>query len=199
MKQAATAVLLIFCLSICVHAEPRTLAIYLKQAGGLNGESREMMQFELQRLLDPAGIRVIWKDFGARKTGEDFDLVVVGSIAGSCSPGENEPAPTISAVQPLVSLADTAVSNNHILPFFEVDCSWLRRILGSNAGRPLMGRALARVIGHELYHILARTMEHRDAGIAKAIFSAEELSMARFDFDLISLARIRSLSIAGVT
>ena len=32
MKLAATAVLLIFCLSIRVHAETRTLAIYLKQA-----------------------------------------------------------------------------------------------------------------------------------------------------------------------
>ena len=165
----------------------------------MNDESREMMQFELQRLLDPAGIRVIWKDFGARKTGEDFDLVVVGSIAGSCLPGENEPVPPIAAVHSLVSLADTAVSNNHILPFFEVDCSWLRRILGSKAGRPLMGRALARVIGHELYHILARTTEHGDTGIAKAIFSAEDLSIAGLDFDMISLARMRSLSIAGVT
>ena len=182
--------------SICVHAEPHTLAIYLKQTGGLKGESLEMMQLELQRLLDPAGIHVIWKDFGARKAGEDFDFVVVGSIAGSCLPGENKPVQTIAAVHSLVSLADTAVSDNHILPFFKVDCSRLMSLLGRKVGGPIIGRALARVIGHELYHILARTMEHRDTGIAKAIFSAKDLFTAGFDFDMVSLARIRSLSIA---
>jgi hypothetical protein len=60
----------------------------------------------------------------------------------------------------------------------------------------MVGRALARVIGHELYHILARTCQHPNAGLAKAAFSLDDLTAPGMNFDATSLGRISRASIA---
>jgi hypothetical protein len=60
-------------------------------------------------------------------------------------------------------------------------------MLGNESTLAMGGRALARVIGHELYHILARTSQHPAAGIAKAAFSISDLTMPGLDFDPDSL------------
>ena len=56
----------------------------------------------------------------------------------------------------------------------------------------ILGRALARVIAHEIYHIVADTTEHEEAGLAKAQLSARELAADRFDLSPASLQRIRA-------
>ena len=192
MRQAFGILALVCCFCSCVCAEPRTLALFLKHSGGLTAETTEVMRAELQRLLDPAGIDVIWRDSTDRRTGEAFDLVVVGSIEGSCT----APADLAEKLDPhaLVHLADTSISENRILPFFVVDCSHVRWALGDETGPPVVGRALARIIGHELYHIITKTAEHRRAGIAKAAFSVQDLVGPGLDFDSRSLAQMRPIS-----
>lgn len=195
MRQGFASVVVVCCVCSCVCAEGRSLALYLKDSGGLTAESTEVMRSELRRLLDPAGIDVTWRDFTELRTGQGFDLVVVGSIGGSCA-SEVDFAQK-SDPHGLVHLADTSISENRILPFFVVDCSRVRRVLGDETGPPAIGRALARVIGHELYHILTKTATHGRAGIAKAVFSAHDLVGPGFDFDSRSLAQIRSAESGG--
>jgi hypothetical protein len=55
----------------------------------------------------------------------------------------------------------------------------------------VFGRALGRVVAHELYHILALTTEHAEAGVAKPSFSAQDLMSDRFSFNPASLERLR--------
>ncbi len=69
-----------------------------------------------------------------------------------------------------------------ILPFSEVDCDGLRvflqrGLLGLRAqDRALAyGRAVGRVLAHELYHIFADTKHHGSCGIAKEAFSSQDL------------------------
>jgi hypothetical protein len=45
------------------------------------------------------------------------------------------------------------------------------------------GRALGRVVAHELYHVLARTLRHGVVGVAKACYSPVELTAVRFQFE----------------
>ena len=144
------------------------------------------MREELQRLLRPAEIDVVWKSLSDRRSAETFELVAVSSFEGSCSPQDAPNAPPISA-----SLADTSISDGHILPFFRVDCTHLLRTLGSQSEPSAIGRALARVIGHEIYHIVAKTTEHQERGLAKAVFSVRDLTSNRFDLDAWSLDRMR--------
>lgn len=189
------AMLLVCSLSVCAHAETRTLALYLKHPERVTAESGQMMQSELKRLLDPAGIDVVWKDFADRKSGEDFDLVAVGSIEGSCTASASDLSRGTS-LQARMILADAVVAADQILPYFNVDCPHLMRTLGDGNNPTMVGRALGRVIGHELYHILARTSQHPNAGLAKAAFSRDDLIAPGLNFDVTSLGRISRVSMA---
>jgi len=95
-----------------------------------------------------------------------------------------------------VILAEVAVEANRILPYFNLDCPRLMRILLNRNNPAMVGRALARVIGHELYHILARTSQHPNAGLAKPAFSLDDLTAPGMNFDVTSLGRISRVSIA---
>src|SRR5688572_12606875 len=167
MLMAIRAALLLICFSVCAHAQMRTLALYPGAARGLDPDSASALQIELQRLVTPAGLNLVWKKVDDRNAGEAFDLVAVISFEGVCSTAEF-PA---STAETGVSLADTSVSAGHVLPFFNVDCGRLVKILRPELetldlrARPaLFGRALARVMAHEIYHIVGQTAEHQDRG-----------------------------------
>jgi len=190
MSLTLRATLLIICLSVCAQAQTRTLALYAGPARGLDAESSFTMRAELQRLLDPAGLEVTWKNSADHHAGDAFELVAVGSFEGSCSATEPVLTP-VSAVDAVISLADTSISDGRVLPFFRVDCTRLLRILGAGTDKAMLGRALARVIAHELYHIVAGTAEHQNTGVAKAAFSVRDLTTPRFDFDVSSLGQMK--------
>jgi hypothetical protein len=184
MSLTLRASLLALWLSLSANAQTRTLALYAGPARGLDVEAAAVMRAELQRLLAPAGIDVVWKSLAFRKAGENFDLVAVGSFEGSCATDN-------SAVQEsAASLADTSIADGHILPFFRVDCTRLIRMLGTQSEPPIIGRALARLVGHEIYHIVAQTTEHQEKGLAKGSFSIRDLTANPFDLDASSLQRM---------
>jgi hypothetical protein len=152
------------------------------------------MRSELQQLLAPAGIDVVWKTLAARKAGENFDLVAVATFEGSCSADEFP-----ATIPRVASLADTSIVDGHVLPFFRIDCTRLISMLGPHFGSEVLGRALGRLAAHELYHIVAQTTEHQEAGIAKAAFSVRDLTASRFELDALSVARMRPPSVARTT
>jgi hypothetical protein len=198
MNRAIWLILFGCCLSIDLHAETPTLGLYLRNAeASLHAGSIESMRLEVQRLFEPAGVRLEWKDYQNRKAGEDFNFAVVGSIQGSCAPA---PPPMElserSRIPKVVSLGESSISKNEILPFFIVKCSDVVRVLHNPDNPSLLGRALARVIGHELYHILSKTRGHRTSGLAKAVLFAEDLVNPSFGFDMDSLTRINRVVIA---
>lgn len=57
--------------------------------------------------------------------------------------------------------------------------------------RVVFGRALARLIAHEIYYVLAQTTGHPDSGVAKPWFSLNDLTIGRFDFNVWTLAHMR--------
>ena len=191
MSLTLRASLLIVFSAVCAVAQTRTLGLYMGPARGLDAESRMVMQEELRWLLAPAGIEIAWKDSATRKSGDDFELIAVSSFAGSCS---LEGVPQIS---PGASLADTSISNGQVLPFFRVDCTRLVQMLGRHVESAVLGRALARIMAHEIYHIIARTAEHQENGVAKAVFSAEDLTESSFQFDSSSISLMSPPSVSG--
>src|SRR5262245_13463215 len=187
------AMALVCLVCVCGHAQTRTLAVYAEAARDLDADSTSGMRAEVQRLLAPAGLNVIWKKTSERRSGEDFELVVVAAFQGTCSTGN------VKATTGAASLADTSISDGRILPFLRVDCSRLIHLLGDRAEASDIGRALGRVIAHEIYHIVANTTQHHDTGVAKAMFSTRDLMNPRFEFDAWSLARMQPASVARVS
>jgi hypothetical protein len=191
MMVITRATLLMVCLSLYAGAHNRSLALYAGEANGLSTAALHATQRELDRILGPTGIEMAWKHLGLRKSSEQFDEVVVMTFEGSCS---DTGIPVIQKV----ALADSSVSNGRVLPFIRVDCGYLASMLAS-ALRPLtaqerevaFGRALGRVIAHEIYHITGQTTEHRDRGVAKASFSVHDLTAAAFEFDNGGVAQMR--------
>ena len=191
------ATLLIICLSHFAGAQTGSLALYTGTADGLDASAIRSAQHELDRLLAPAGIDIAWRSLANRIPDEQFNRVVVVSFDGSCSPPDAA-APLGKVQDSGITLADSSVSNGHVLPFFHVDCTNLLHILApslrpmnAQARNAAFGRALGRVMAHELYHIVGETTLHQTTGVAKASLSVQDLIGTSLDFDIASLTQMR--------
>jgi hypothetical protein len=94
-------------------------------------------------------------------------------------------------------IGSTAAADNHLLPFVVVKCDVLTALMSPFiADQPeafrefVFGRAIGRVLAHELYHIVTQSESHLDSGVAKASFSASDLMKNRFEFDEMALNRL---------
>jgi len=110
---------------------------------------------------------------------------VVVSFKGSCDGSAIPSVPVESG-----ALGWTHTSNGEVLPFTDIDCDRIRRLVGpvmTGVERedrdPALGRALGRVLAHELYHVFAKTKHHSSWGIAKAFYTPLELMAEKFRFE----------------
>ena len=186
----------ILCFSVCAQAQTRTLAVYPGDVRTLDSIAAHSLQVELQRVLTPAGIHVAMQPQGPPSGSDEFQLLVVSSFQGDCSVNTLPIQRTVAVRSK--PLADTSVSRGQVLPYFQVDCSRIIGILSPALERlsipmrqMIFGRALARVMAHEIYHIVAHTTTHDASGIAKASLSLEELTATTFDLTPASLHRMQ--------
>jgi hypothetical protein len=77
------------------------------------------------------------------------------------------------------------MSDGEILPFSDINCDAIRSFLQRDLLRipevdreVAYGRAIARVLAHELYHIFARTTRHAVRDIGKSTFTVQDLLRA---------------------
>ncbi|HLJ80011.1 MAG TPA: hypothetical protein VKT52_00915, partial [Ktedonobacterales bacterium] len=174
------------------------LVVYLNAGANQAAPPLALMRREAESLMQTAGYSIQWRDAQSRRTGVDAPNLVFVELSGACivpmSPVPGAPAPDDN--QP--SLATTAVEDGVVLPFSRIDCAALTRILSSVFAREapgrrtyLYGRAMGRLLAHELYHVLAQTRDHVAAGIGKPCFTASDLVADRFEFESVALARLQ--------
>jgi hypothetical protein len=132
------------------------------------------MKRELQNLMRGSGVDLNWRSLSEISSTDSFPSVVVVTFHGTC---ETKPfAPPLTANP--TALAYTHVSNGTVIPFTDVECDRVRSSLTSTPGAHsdvLLGRALGRVLAHELHHILGRTRAHTQQGISRKSMSARDL------------------------
>jgi hypothetical protein len=94
-------------------------------------------------------------------------------------------------------LAFTYSTDGAVLPFGEIECDRVRSSLrtamwGGDYKRSdkLLGRALARVLAHELYHMLAKTHSHAGEGIAEKALSGAQLISERLQLNQAELNKM---------
>ncbi|HBY64082.1 MAG TPA: hypothetical protein DEH78_30030 [Solibacterales bacterium] len=151
------------------------------------------MQRELETVLKPAGVKLNFKLKSEMTEGEAFDDLVLVRFRGNC---KLDHFPVVFDERGPLAYALTV--EGEVQPFSVVRCDHVRKSVksamfgGDHAkGDRLMGRALGRVVAHELYHIVAKTHDHGKEGIARKGLSGKALISDRLEFDTEDAARIK--------
>ncbi|MDQ6699902.1 MAG: hypothetical protein M3Z36_06930, partial [Acidobacteriota bacterium] len=130
-----------------------------------------------------------WRLLDEPRGNESFADLVVVRFKGAC---ETAAASYYSELGPYgegAALALTRISDGHVLPFSEVRCDQIRHYIGPQDG--VLGRAMGRVVAHELYHIFAGTAKHGSDGVAKSFHTRKELVGEDFAFHPKDSAKLR--------
>jgi len=134
-----------------------------------------VMGREAAHILKQSGVSLRWQ-VGVPAQPVNGFLVVV-KLRGRCdmdgSPAFLEPGP----------LGWAHEVDGAMLPFSDLACDNLRGAVESAIangsplrGNVLLGRAMGRVLAHELYHIVADTAEHGRTGVAQEALTPRELT-----------------------
>lgn len=165
--------------------DPRFTVVVQQGQPALDDATQRAMEKELQRIFRPSGTRVDVATPDLAEHPEFGTNVVVARIIGRCE------VPAMPPVGPhrADTLGRTLVTDGRILPFVELDCNQIAGAVRASLLRlpregraPGFGRALARVLAHEIYHVLAGTWRHSPEGIACESLSGDDLTAERLDF-----------------
>lgn len=151
------------------------VTLWVELPNGFAPLTVQQLERELRAIVEPAGVQLGWRrlpsEAGAVVDGES----IVVRFRGACAPSFSSGARRSAA-----GWAHT--SDGAVLPFIEVDCdqvwSAIQTRLESDAGvhrEIYLGRALGRVVAHELYHVLANTSAHGSQGLTKARLDTRDL------------------------
>lgn len=185
-----------------VNPPKRPVVVYLRTNSGQSTQPVQEMKREANALMDSAGYSLEWRNLSGQAAEAVEAPIVVVELRGICQPLEHP-----AALPPLAtpsSLASTAVSDGEVLPFSWLECETLSRMLAPvlpNDDRRtdfLYGRAMGRLVAHELYHILTKGRDHDGGGIGKSRFSAQDVLSEHFVFDTPALAKLREPVSGGV-
>ena len=183
------------------RAEPaskpdREVVVYLKTHPGQRSQPTEEMRREADALMAAAGYAISWRDLGesARDAADSFLAVI--ELRGTCH--APQPAAPVDPLAEDASLASTAVADGKVLPYSQLECENLTKLLAPSLAKEtaekrdyLYGRAMGRLVAHELFHVLIGTRDHDSAGIAKRAFSAHEILADHFEFELTAVQKFR--------
>jgi hypothetical protein len=138
---------------------------------------------ELAAIMSPAGLHFDWRPL-AEGGGHVTSQLAVIHFKGQCDTEGIRPEWSYPG-----ALGWTHLSDGEILPFIEINCQGVRLLVQGNlvispepSRDPALGRAIARVLAHELYHFLVNTRKHTAGGIAKAVFGPEDLLARKLRF-----------------
>jgi hypothetical protein len=150
------------------------VAVVLMPDGRYSSVAVQEMGREAARIMRHSGVALTWR-IGA--TAEVFEEpVVVVQLRGRCSMGE-----PLAAAQG-GRLGWTHAVDGTVLPFSDVACDEIRSTIQSAMatenhliGNHLLGKAMGRVLAHELYHVIGNTAKHSSDGVARRALSGDEL------------------------
>jgi len=181
----------------------KTLVIFLTSDAVISTAASLELKREVSYLLRPAEIRVDWRDPEVDRGGLENDYSAVVHLRGSCRPA-GVSTRFEHAVSGPFTLASTPVADGMILPFGDIDCAALNAFLGPSLWKEqdkvrelVYGRAVGRLMAHELYHMIGQTRVHDRSGIAESDFTVAELLSDHFEFTESTIADLHTAPEAG--
>lgn len=188
---------LLSCSALTVRSEHlpgarATVGVYFKTGAAASNLSLHTMRNELEEIMQPAGLDLDWLGVGDSTTAS---RVIWVELKGAC---EASTGP-VEKFKNRTALASTAVQDGKVLPFSWVDCNAVERFLGPSLERfnladrnILYGKALARLIAHEFFHVLAATEGHTSGGVSKTAFTVADLLAPEIAFQPEAIAMLRT-------
>ena len=174
--------------------EDTTLAILTTLEEPCPAATLYEMRLEVAEILDPVGLRPVWQSVREDLTGKAFNYVVSVRFQGNC--GVWEPPGGLLASE---ELGLTYITDGEVTPYCLVSCDAVRGLAGpllfrEGRGRApaLLGRALGRVVAHEIYHVLAMTKLHGPRGVAKRSLTAKDLILGSLRFGDAEMTTLRN-------
>ena len=177
--------LAVFCAAAVLAGQPSTqpptqLTAVVMPDGRYSRVAIGAMGREAAHILRKSGVSLEWR---VGDPGQSVDgMLVVVKLVGRCD--MDGPA----AILMTGPLGWSHEANGVVLPFSDLACDNIRGQVQSAqvAGNPLrgnvlLGRAMGRVLAHELYHIVADTAKHADNGVAQQALSARELTSGQLE------------------
>ena len=166
---------------------PRNFTLLLDFEGAHSPVSEAALGDELHSILSLAQLPIRLQVRTGPLQGDVPGSLVIFKMKGNCT---MQPALPIGAMSDERGpLAMTFMANGEMLPFANVDCNRVRTSLERTLGRGSFhqherqyGTALARVMAHELYHMLSRSPAHDKDGVTKKALTSRELSEGQLLF-----------------
>ena len=183
------------------RAEPasppgREVVVYLKTDPAQPAQPIKEMTHEADALMATAGYAISWRALGGSARDASAASLAVIELRGVCQ--APQPAAPVESLTAGTSLASTAVADGKVLPYSQLECENLTRLLAAALAKEaadkrdyLYGRAMGRLVAHELFHVLVGTRDHEGSGIAKRSFSANDVLAEHFEFELTALDKFR--------
>jgi hypothetical protein len=171
----------LICLSALAAWPQGITTVFLKFDKPPSEASVVEMKREAQALLSKSVLD--WRMLDGVTSQDSFERVAIVRFKGSCEMTRLDvPSPGESG-----ALGLTYGDNGRMLPFSDVECDKLRRTLRAGNMRleapereRIFGRALGRVVAHELHHILEQSRSHSKKGFTRASVSPRQLSSDAF-------------------
>lgn len=143
------------------------------------------LQAELAALMKQAHRPVEWKRLSEMKAGDSAADLVLVKFRGACRMELNP-----MLLDERGTLAFTHTTDGEVLPFSEVSCDNVKIAARSamhggqvKQGDKLLGRALARVVAHEIWHMTSNEHRHAKSGVSRHALSGAQLIADRLEFD----------------
>ena len=148
---------------------------------------------ELESLIRLTGWQIVWKRL--QEAGETVSVTLaVVHFKGACDLTD------MTQYYPSVRLVfgSTHLTDGKIIPFADIYCGAIRAFLAGaledvtvRQREWLFGRAVGRVLAHELYHILGNEKTHGARGIAESGFTQQQLLAEGFRFSPKEVRKLR--------
>ena len=156
------------------------LTLLLRFDGDHSDTSIAAMKREVRSLI---GTPIAFRSFDEMVGVDNPGPLVVVKFNGRC---RMEPVPMLYDERG--PLAFTHTTDGEVLPFSEVNCDRVTHsvrsalVAGEHArADELLGRALGRVIVHELYHIMENTGKHSKHGVTRTALTGGQLIAEKVD------------------
>jgi len=169
------------------------LTVVVDFEGPHSDHSVREMKREVEDIMKQSGLHLDWRARQDALRDAPANLIVV-RFKGRCV---LEPVPMLYDERGPFAFAYS--SDGEMLPFAEVDCNHVAASVqsamsGDDYARPdyLMGRALGRVVAHELVHVITRSASHGDDGVTRPALSGKELIGAPLRLSRSDVERLRS-------
>jgi hypothetical protein len=153
----------------------------------------DTLRSEVEQIFNDTNVSFDWLLYRTGDSTPVMERVVVVRIRGLCHASGLTGIERPECDSPL---GFTHSVDRQLLPFVEVSCdhvralTFLRRLPQLQPAAIVFGRALGRVLAHEIYHVLAETTEHAEDGVARSHLTCSDLTCPYLGFDKQSLRKL---------